>query len=242
MAREIYAQYGVVRGFYAGFIPSAFRNMLKSLYRWPLMLFLPRAFETLYPKPWTDKFAFLSKGSTGVSLAAVDAFLVCPLERLKVVLQTKQSDITIRQFMREHKADLSKSMFAGLTPFFYRNLVSWTSFLYFDYLFKKMFRSKLNISNQVGLDSFSLLQISLLVGVANITSVMPLDILKTLKQQHSKEFAKATLLDMAKRVYRESGFKGFYYGWQPRMAQYLIQSVFTVPILDKLEVRQRKIA
>ena len=36
-------------------------------------------------------------------------------------------------------------------------------------------------------------------------------------------------------VYKTRGFGGFYIGWQPKMIQYIIQSVFTVSILDKLE-------
>jgi hypothetical protein len=36
-------------------------------------------------------------------------------------------------------------------------------------------------------------------------------------------------------LYQSYGIRGLYLGWQVRMIQYMIQSVFTVTLLEKLE-------
>jgi len=235
MAKEIYKTQGVSKGLYAGFIPSAIRGAVKQVYRWPLMLVLPRAYSSIYPESIKQKYPSITKITTGLTLAAVDTFIVCPFERLKVCLQTKRDNLSLTTFFKQNHNHLFKSLFQGLKSLFYRQMVSWVSFLYTDYKFKEMAREYKGIDKNSPLDNQTLFITSLLVGVANVLVVMPFDMAKTLYQQHSNEFVNKKFSDTLKIVYNKAGLKGFYYGWQPRMIQYMIQSVFTVTALEKME-------
>lgn len=67
---------------------------------------------------------------------------------------------------------------------------------------------------------------------------MPLDMLKTQYQRHENNtFSHLSLHDAIRKVYKEQGLKAFYFGWKPRMIQYVIQAQFIIPILDKFEVK-----
>jgi hypothetical protein len=235
MSKEIYKTQGVAKGFYAGFIPSAFRGVVKQVYRWPLMLVLPRAYSTIIPGQYQKDYPSITKISTGLTLAAIDTFIICPFERLKVCLQTKRNDLSLRNFFRQSDQNVFQSLFRGLNSLFYRQMVSWVSFLYTDYKFKEIARQMKGLGKNDPLDNRTLFTTSILVGITNVLVVMPFDMTKTLYQQHSDEFVNKKFMDTLKVVYRRTGFGGFYYGWQPRMIQYMIQSVFTVTALEKME-------
>jgi hypothetical protein len=235
MTKEIYKTQGVSKGLYAGFIPSAIRGAVKQVYRWPLMLVLPRVYSSMYPNSIVQKYPSITKITTGLTLAAIDAFIVWPFERLKVCLQTKKDNLSLQTFFRQNNKQLFKSLFQGLHSLFYRQMASWVSFLYTDYKFKAMAREYQGLDKNIALDNQSLFIISLLVGVANVFVVMPFDMTKTLYQQHSNEFVNKKFSETLRIVYNKTGLRGFYYGWQPRMIQYMIQSVFTVTALEKME-------
>lgn len=235
MTKEIYKTQGVFKGFYAGFIPNAMRGIVKQVYRWPLMLVLPRFYASIISQELQQKYSSISKISTGLTLAAIDTFIVCPFERLKVCLQTKTNDLSLRNFLKEKNQQLLRSLFRGLNSLFYRQMVSWVSFLYTDYKFKEYARAYKGIDKNTPLDNQTLFITSIFVGITNVLVVMPFDMTKTLYQQHSDEFVNRKLSDTLKIVYSKSGFKGFYSGWQPRMIQYIIQSIFTVTALEKME-------
>jgi hypothetical protein len=139
----------------------------------------------------------------------------------------------MRNFFRQ--SNVFGSLFRGLNSLFYRQMTSWVSFLYTDYKFKEIAREMKGLGKNDPLDNQTLLTTSLFVGISNVLVVMPFDMTKTLYQQHSDEFVNKKFLETLKVVYRKTGFKGFYYGWQPRMIQYMIQSVFTVTALEKME-------
>lgn len=240
MTKEIYKNYGLKQGFYAGFLPSLVRGVIKQVYRWPLMLVLPQFFSKVIPDSLQKTYTSLPKISSGMTLAAIDTFIVCPLERLKVCLQTKRNDLNIRTFFRENNREVAKSLFRGLEPLFYRQMISWVSFLYTDFKFKELARAFLGLTPKDQLENSHLLFISALVGVTNIAIVMPFDATKTLYQQHSDDFAKLKMRETMKIVYKSGGIKAFYYGWQPRLIQYIIQSLFTVTALERLEEKLRK--
>jgi len=235
MANEIYRTQGIFKGFYAGFIPGAVRGIVKQIYRWPLMLILPNFYNSIYSVEIKKKYPSIAKVTTGLTLAVVDTFVICPFERLKVYLQTKRRDISLKTFYKENKVNLFNSLFRGLSSLFLRQMTSWVSFLYSDYKFKDLARSYLQVDKNTPLDSRTLFLTSITIGITNVFIVMPLDMTKTLYQQHNEEFANKKLRETMKIVYKKTGVKGFYYGWQPRLIQYIIQSFFTVTALEKME-------
>jgi len=209
MAKEIYKTQGVRKGFYAGFIPGAIRGVVKQIYRWPLMLVLPKIYTSIYPKEIQKKYPSIAKISTGLTLAAIDTFIVCPFERLKVCLQTKRSDLSLINFFRETNTSVLKSLFRGLNSLFYRQMISWVSFLYTDFKFKEIARKYKGIDNNTPLDNQTLLITSTLVGIANVFVVMPFDMTKTLYQQHSEEFVNKRFSETLKWFIIEQALKDF---------------------------------
>lgn len=235
MIKEIYRNYGLINGFYAGFIPSAARHLIKQIYRWPLMLVLPEFFKSVYPDSVKKKYRSIAKISTGLSLAVIDTFIVCPFERLKVCLQTRKGDLSMKQFFVENRGHLTSSLFRGLSSLFIRQMMSWVSFLYFDHTFKHMAREYKGLREKDPLDNKTIFGVSILVGLINVFVVMPFDMTKTLYQQHSERFSDKKLTQTIKHVYKTSGMRGFYSGWQPRLIQYMIHSIFSVAALEKME-------
>jgi len=239
-SREIYRTYGIREGFYAGFIPNAARTLCKQLYRWPLMLILPEFYNTVYSESLRAHYPSIAKISTGLTIAAFDTFIICPFERLKVFLQTKKDHISLRTFFQENRNNLVRSLFRGLDSMFWRQIISWVSFLYADHKFKRIARNYQNVPDQEALSGSTLMVVSTLVGISNVFIVMPFDMTKTLHQQHSANFANKKLRETIKTVYREAGIKGFYYGWQPRLIQYIINSALTVTALETLEHKMKQ--
>jgi len=92
------------------------------------MLWLPQSYNKLLPDSLKLKYPSLAKITTGATLAAIDTFIICPLERLKVCLQTKNNDLGMRKFFLENNNQTAKSLFRGLESLFYRQMLSWVSF------------------------------------------------------------------------------------------------------------------
>lgn len=86
--RQIYADKGFYRGFYAGSLPNLSRVVLKNLYRYPLMIKIPNLIETKVPIARRDRK--IAKAMSGVAIAAIEAFILCPVERIKVFMMTRQ--------------------------------------------------------------------------------------------------------------------------------------------------------
>uniref|UniRef100_A0A0G4HLB8 Mitochondrial carrier protein n=1 Tax=Chromera velia CCMP2878 TaxID=1169474 RepID=A0A0G4HLB8_9ALVE len=94
--------FGGLWGLYAGAVPNAARLALKEVYRWPMMLALPPLYTGLFfsHKAGADKDHAGAKTLAGFTVASVEAFILCPIERMKVVLMTHQSG-SAKHAMRE---------------------------------------------------------------------------------------------------------------------------------------------
>jgi len=233
---EIYRRQGVIEGFYSGFVPNAFRSAIKQVYRWPMILYFPQMFKDLYPEWIRNEYPSIHKTSAGFMIAIMESLIICPLERLKVSLMTRKNQLSIAKFMHESKGNLKKSLFQGLESQLCRQVVSWVSFLYFEFKCKDIARKIQNIPDGQPLGDVALVSAAVCVGILNLICVMPFDLTKTLYQQHQAvEYKDRKLTETMKLIYKKRGFSAFYVGWQPRMVQYVIQSVFTVTALDRLE-------
>eukprot|EP01121_Diplochlamys_sp_Union-15-3_P005113 TRINITY_DN1540_c0_g3_i2.p1 TRINITY_DN1540_c0_g3~~TRINITY_DN1540_c0_g3_i2.p1 ORF type:complete len:289 (+),score=36.57 TRINITY_DN1540_c0_g3_i2:178-1044(+) len=233
--KTIYSKGGVV-GFYSGVLPSIGRLTLKQVYRWPLMLLLPPFFKSISPDRMRVVIPSYEKILTGFSLAVVDTIILCPLERLKVVLMTTPLEVKnnrLISWFRNNSSSLGKELFRGINPIFAKQLVSWSSFLVVDEQCKRFIR-KDNPNAVLGVKS--LLAISVIVGVCNTASTMPFDAVKTMHQKLDPVGTKGVFKTMGK-IIESHGIHGLYTGWQIRICQYLIQSIFTVALLDRLEQR-----
>lgn len=222
-----------VGGFYAGAIPNAIRLATKQVYRYPMMLALPPFFEGIIPRSMQEDHKTLPQIATGLTIAHFETGFICPWERLKTYLMTKE-DVKgkkIRQFIQEHRGAMWSEVTRGLNAVYVRQMATWVSFLVADKKFKDMERERTK-TQQLSFES--LLRVSLMVGSVNTLANMPFDVLKTQLQQ-SKFIHNEGVIQTMHKIYLRYGAKGLYAGWQVRMLQYMIQSAFTVTILDQLE-------
>ena len=108
-----------MKGFFAGSLPNAARIVLKNFYRYPLMVGTPQAI--------TDYTGIKNqqalKGLTGGSIALIESFILCPFERLKVYLMTR--DTTKTKF----RGNMLSELFRGYVPLLTRQCVAWVAFL-----------------------------------------------------------------------------------------------------------------
>jgi len=163
---SIYREKGLI-GYYRGFIPNLIRVAFKNFYRWPMMLYFPHFFDRSIPDRLVHLFPGLTKILTGLVIANIETFIICPLDRLKVFFMTSstKSQNLFKNFYNYHKGNLIRELFRGLGVSFWRSNVSWVSFLYLDHKLKrslKIFHKSEILSN---LDLFI---ISVIVGMGNL--------------------------------------------------------------------------
>jgi hypothetical protein len=127
--RDIKAKKGV-NGFYAGSLPNFTRMVLKNVYRYPLMISLPHFYEQKVVGPERRK---LSKLLAGFSIALIESFITCPIERAKVFFMTEEvaqrGGIKRLLALKGAEGGLFKELFRGFLPLLTRQSVAWISFL-----------------------------------------------------------------------------------------------------------------
>ena len=145
--------------------------MVKQAYRWPMMIFFPNFFIRLYPNSWTAKFKGLHKISAGIVIASIETFFVCPIERMKVFLMTRiNKDVHMMDFFRNQRnyKAIFLSLYNGLRPQLFRQLISWTTFLYFENKFKRIARNILHTPHEEQLSLWTIGLTSTATGIVNI--------------------------------------------------------------------------
>jgi len=228
------------KGFYAGFTPNMCRCTLKNMYRWPLMIYCPDLAKRMLSKKVVKKYDGIHKICGGFMIAMVDAVLLCPFDRLKVYLMTNFSkDRSLRNiFMSPGKL---RSVFVGLDLQIYRQVLSWITFLFFEYRFRNLAKEMKGIEKNQLLDIPARFLASSAVGVINCLIILPVDMLKTRYQMAGHDLTlvrKRSISATAKQIYKEGGLRHFYAGWNVRILQYLVQSFAFGQLMDFLETRK----
>lgn len=222
---ETYQKMGL-RGFYSGVVINGARAIAKQLYRWPLMLALPGLLALVVPSGLSQPE--LLKALTGLAIASVEVLLLCPLERLKVWLMTAyQQDKNLGNFFRNYQGQWIVELFRGLSFSYQRQAFSWVSFLVSNHQFKLLALAYYGVEE---LNYVQLMVVALAVGIVNTMATMPFDCVKTHRQMFT-----ATPDASLRSIYRQRGWQGLYVGWQVRLVHYMVNSLFTVPLLDHLE-------
>ena len=229
MTKYIYKQQGIL-GFYAGVIPNGVRVTLKSAYRWPMMLSFPTFYESILPEFINKNLPSTRKILTGGTIASLETFIIYPLERLKVSFMTSDTkERSFVSFFNQNKSHLTKELFRGLNALYQRQIVSWISFLVADDKFKAIAR---RYTEKEELNFYNLLCVSFCVGAVNTLTTMPMDCVKTQLQMGSI-LKSGGVFDVMKNTIKKHGITGLYAGWKPQLIKYMINSIFTVTLLEK---------
>lgn len=170
IVKDIYASKGLL-GFYRGFVPNFIRVTSKHFYRWPLMLFFPNFYQRNIPKKYSNRFSGLNKILTGLTIANIEIFIHCPLDRIKIYFMTSNfqgyinGSSKIAYFYKTYRNNLLYELARGFGPTFWRSNVSWVSFLYLDHKVKQVFKS---LRKTEVLSFMDLLLVSIFVGTGNL--------------------------------------------------------------------------
>lgn len=237
VARDIYKSKGAL-GFYSGAIPNTTRRAVKQTYRWPMMLFFPNFYKDRVLSDRIQKqYPRLPKILTGLSIANFEILVINPLERLKVWLMTSPTRISLLEFFhrRADARDAIRELYRGTSAVFYRQNVSWVTFLYTDELTKAKFRQYKGTQDLTHIDLFAA---GMIVGLVNTGAMMPFDYVKTQKQKFYQN--NESMLNIFKTTMKEEGIARFYVGWRVYLVQYAIVAILTVNVLDKLEQTFKK--
>ncbi len=139
-----------VYGFYCGFLPNMIRILSKQAYRYPLMIFLPLFYKSIFEEKWFISFL------CALTIAFFEVLVITPLEHLKVRL--------ILIFQKNH---LSFDVYKGFHIVALRQIVSWGSFLCSHDLLTFIFPNA------------HFLIIGVMVGILNTLCTLPFDCMKT---------------------------------------------------------------
>ncbi|CAF2031413.1 unnamed protein product [Rotaria magnacalcarata] len=237
VAHEIYVSKGFL-GFYSGAIPNTTRRAVKQTYRWPMMLFFPQFYhDHVLSHRLQKQYPRLPKILTGLSIANFEILVINPLERLKVWLMTSPTRISLLEFFqrRSDTRDIIRELYRGTSAVFFRQNISWVTFLYTDELIKAKLR---NYKQCQDLNHVDLFVAGMLVGLVNTGAIMPFDYVKTQKQKFYQN--NDSLMHIFRMTLKQEGITRFYVGWKVYLIQYAIVAILTVNVLEQLEKKFRK--
>ena len=140
---------------------------------------------------------------------------------------TSKKKTSIRKFLFGPEV---KTLFKGFQPVFIKQTVSWITFLASTSFFKDLFKKYYETER---LNEKQIFAVSCCVSLVNTGFVMPVDYLKTQFQKNGSS-ERPQLKKLIQQRYQSSGVRGFYIGWQVKLIQYTINSIFTVGIFESL--------
>ena len=175
----------------------------------------------------------MAGATAGGVTAILESVIICPLQRIKVWLMTSYSNTNYTAFW---KLSTLRRLFDGFIPVVNRQLLSWISFLGTQQYFKELIYKFHNKTHQEHrLTNWQLILVSLVVCFTNTFVVMPADYVKTHYQKFSQfSQKKEGILHFIKSSYRQHGIKGFYRGGLIKIIHYNINSMLTVPMMEKM--------
>jgi len=216
------------------------RTAIKNLYRYPLVMLCQSVFDRLFPGMEKDaKTLALVKGLTALCVANIESIIVCPLERIKVFFMTRiEFKGGYYQYFKANSSVLFRELFRGLWIHMLRQNVSWVVWLETDAWTKMYIRRKYNIDPYKQTIPFGLmLPLALVSSVINVLAVMPFDMVKTNLQKEKPE----RVVKLIKTYATIHNVKYFFVGWRLRFLQYFIQNIFTMNMLETMEIKYRKL-
>ena len=230
---------------YSGYATNLSKHMFKSVYRYPLISTLPRFYANLFGSTYEENVHKM-KLLASFTLAAVEAGLVTPFERLQVFIMTsKFASSNYKDFYNMSKMKLRTELFKGFAPYFLKQTVAWTTFLQADAFYKNQVRKYFEIKDKDMITGYKFALWSLMISMTTIFCVMPFDNIKTYLQKYNLELIDGKKVEKSKshisittairKIYRRAGLFGFFTGFRVKLFVHFITSSFTVALLEYIE-------
>ena len=222
-AQEIFLQ-GGMGAFYKGLRWNLALAFFKGSCGW-MVNNIAHRFVSLFVKKPEEGFCAYSF-SVGVVTGGMGAFMITPIERLKILEMTStRPSLSIGQCFRRHGPSF---FFVGLSSVALRQSVTWAGSLYFYRRYKALAkeytsRQSLLFVHKVG--------ISLLTGASVCFVDAPIDFYKTHKQMLSSLHKKSPAKNIKTLVSRY-GVVGFYCNMRVKMVQSCFSYAVTLSVLD----------
>ena len=233
LVSQVYNSFGI-RGFYTGGRTNFARAVLKEAYRNPVRGILKGFYSDIIPKSVQTKFPETRNIATGVSMACLDTFILCPLERLKVWVMTVDRKNGIISYFSQKDIFLFRDLFKGLKVSFLKSAASWTSYLVFEEDIRK-YVTRDNV-NKVDISISQQILIGFLAGFVNSVVTMPFDTIKTQIQKcGSNSNSQKSIFLTLKSIYKSNGVLGLYSGWFFRLPSYIIVALITSHNIQKID-------
>lgn len=109
------------------------------------MIKVPNLIEQYVPIARRDRK--VAKALTGVTISAVEAFILCPVERVKVFMMTRSTQESVYSRLTSNH-NLVKELYKGYLPLFTRQTVAWVTFLSADQYMKQVCREHLGLTRE----------------------------------------------------------------------------------------------
>ena len=159
----------------------------------------------------------------------ITSFLVTPIERVKVLLQSQSSNVYKNEFDCIQKVIAKEGVIGiftrGLGPTLAREVPSYgIYFLIYGLLIQ------LPLAGQLG--TLAPLVFGALTGMASWIPVYPIDVVKTLVQANDGSSEGSSALEVTKQLYSDRGVRGFFDGLTPKMLRAAINHSVTFYIYD----------
>lgn len=174
---------------------------------------------------------------TGAVAGAVSRSLTCPLERIKILRQTRvkaYSKLSIEQALMEmYRKEGIKGFYKGNGV----NVLRASPCSAFEFLFYEIYKSIL-IDDSNSRNFYAKLLCGALTGVTANTITYPLDLLKTiLSVQLNPRHYKKGIWGHVKIIYQKDGPRGFFKGWGTTMLGIAPYIAIKMATFDALKTR-----
>ena len=144
-----------------------------------------------------------------------------------------------REEIRLRNSNIIRELYRGYLPLVTRQCVAWVIFLIADSKMKSVLRDYLNLPQTETIPKQYLLPGSAAVAIFSTLGIMPFDSMKTHMQRENLK--SLSIKDAVNTVVQESGVRGLFVGWRIRFAMYQIHALMTTDLLDRLEVKFKRI-
>ena len=160
--RKIINEKGL-EGLYSGYVTNFMKHIVKSAYRFPMMSLLPYVYSNMFGIDY-EKNKHKMKLITSINIAFVEAFVVSPIERLQVFIQTSNfKHNNYYDFYNMSRSKMRYEYFKGFSPYLVRQMVAWGSFLQIDIFVKTQIRKFYGLRDDQMITGYKLVLSSFLI-------------------------------------------------------------------------------